>query len=170
MVAREWSSSRINSGRAGREQGCGEYSLRTFLNVKEHILKVALLAALAMLSPLAFSGCAASSTGPASGVPGIGAVPSSDTLAATATVLVTARFNKRPISGVQITLTHKTWPGGKLIAQGKTKLHGSVQLSGNWTNQDLICAGGKYTPSSGAIFEASVCQQPLGARVILDFN
>lgn len=133
-------------------------------------MKVALFVALAMLSPLFFYGCSANSTGAANGAPGIPALPSSDTRPATSTVLVTARFNKRPVSGVEITLTHKSWPGGKLIDRGKTKLHGSVKLSGNWTNQELICAGGKYTSASGAVIEASVCQQPLGARVILDFN
>ncbi len=103
------------------------------------------------------------------GTPGTATTSASDARPATSDVLVTARFNKRPISGVAVTLTRKTWPGGKLIATGKTGLHGSVKLSGNWTSQELICAGGKYMSGSGT-YESSVCEQPLGKRVILDFN
>ncbi|HEV3090525.1 MAG TPA: hypothetical protein VGX91_03675 [Candidatus Cybelea sp.] len=132
-------------------------------------MKIARIAALALLSSVALSGCGGTAVGPTAGASGTVAVSSSDARAATSDVLVTARLNKRPISGVAVTLTLKTWPNGKLIAQGKTRIHGSVKLSGDWTPQELICAGGKYTSSSGTR-EASVCQEPLAKRVILDFN
>ena len=132
-------------------------------------MKVALFVTLALLSPAMLSACSGNSITPASGTSGA-AVSAADARPESSTVVITARLNKRPISGVQVTLTHNSWPNGKLIAKGKTALHGSVKLTGEWTSQELICAGGKYTGASGTAREASVCEQPLGARVILDFN
>lgn len=132
-------------------------------------MRVALFVTLAVLSPVVLSACSGNSITPAAGASGA-TVAASDARPATSTVLVTTRLNKRPISGVQVTLTHNTWPNGKLIAKGKTALHGSVKLSGDWTSQELICAGAKYTATSGTTREASVCEEPLGKRVILDFN
>lgn len=86
----------------------------------------------------------------------------------TRTVDVTALDGGKPVSGLQITLTRNSWPGGKLIAKGKTGLKGHVKLSGNWTNQELICAGGTLH-IQGGIKQVHKCEAPFPAALTLRF-
>jgi hypothetical protein len=67
------------------------------------------------------------------------------------TVDVSAIKGGSPVSGLEISLRRSSWPGGKLIAKGKTGPKGHVKLSGDWTSKDLICVGGTLQTASGTI-------------------
>ncbi len=127
-------------------------------------LRVFLL--VATLSPLFLSACGSPNPGT-----GLASLPAADRMAPSANdVVVTAVFGKTPIPKLEITLTRKSWPGGKLIAKGKTNPKGQVKLSGNWTNQEIVCAGGTYQRRPGSTFQAYVCQSPFPKAVRLEFK
>ena len=80
--------------------------------------------------------------------------------AASNSVEVKAIFGDEPIAGVEVSLTLDTWPDGKLIAKGKTNARGRVTLSGKWTTQDVVCAGGRYERRKGVIIKQWKCPTP----------
>lgn len=98
----------------------------------------------------------------------LAAVPAIRMVEPLASVLVTAVHGNKPIPHLEISLTRKTWPGGKLIAKGATGMRGRVTLSGNWTANEVICAGGKYYTRSGYSVRYK-CQQPFPKNLTLDF-
>jgi len=90
------------------------------------------------------------------------------TVPLTNTVEVTALNGGSPIRSLEVSLTRRSWPGGKLIAKGKTGTMGRVKLSGSWTNQDLLCVGARLQVPSG-FKERSRCEQPFPKAITLKF-
>lgn len=116
------------------------------------------------LSLFAFCACSSATT---TGVP-LSAPASRTALPLANSVVVTATHAGNPIPHLEITLRRNTWPGGRLIAKGSTGPRGRVTLSGNWTAQEVVCAGGKYYTRSGYIVRYK-CQQPFPKNITLDF-
>jgi hypothetical protein len=88
----------------------------------------------------------------------------------TSSVVVKAVYGKSPIKNLLITLTHNSWPHGKLITKGKTDSKGTVMLSGTWTKQDVVCAGGRYHYKPGLTIVDSKCPgPPLPKKVELQY-
>jgi hypothetical protein len=109
-------------------------------------MKLYALAVLAAIPLVSLSACGGggNTTGALAIAPAANAV-----VPAIRTVDVTAIKSGSPISGLEISLTRSSWPGGKLIAKGKTGPKGHVKLSGDWSNQETICVGGKLQVTSG---------------------
>jgi 5-hydroxyisourate hydrolase-like protein (transthyretin family) len=127
-------------------------------------VKLYVLTAFAVLSLVSLCACGGGNT-----TSGITALPAAHAInPLTNSVEVTAVMGGKPISGLTISVTRKDWPGGKLIAKGKTGAKGRVKLSGNWTNQELICAGGRLNTPSG-FKERSSCSQPFPKTITLRF-
>jgi hypothetical protein len=117
----------------------------------------------AAMSSLALSACGGGTT-----TNSLAAMPAIRTVDPLASVLVTAVHGNKPIPHLEISLTRKTWPGGKLITKGATGMRGRVMLSGNWTANEVVCAGGKYYTRSGYTVRYK-CQQPFPKALTLDF-
>ena len=96
-------------------------------------------------------------------------VPLANRVQANAQVEITARRGGLPLANIEITITHEKWPDGKLITKGTTNRQGRVRLSGDWTDQEWICAGGKYTERHHSE-ESSLCLRPFKKTLILYFN
>jgi len=120
------------------------------------------LSAFAALSLVLLSACGGANT-----TTGLAGAPAM-VVPLTKTVVVTALDGGSPIRGLEISLTRNTWPGGKLIAKGKTGPMGRVRLSGNWTNQELICVGGRLHIPSG-YKERHKCELPFPQAITLRF-
>jgi len=127
------------------------------------LVKLHVLAVFAALS-VALSGCGGGSA--TSELPGQSAMNA--TVPLTNTVEVTALNGGSPIRGLEVSLTRRSWPGGQLIAKGKTGAMGRVKLSGSWTNQDLVCVGARLQIPSG-YKERSRCEQPFPKAITLKF-
>lgn len=118
------------------------------------------------LSVLTLSACGSGTTTGA--LPGASALNASVPL--TSKVVVTARkVGGGAIANLEITLRKNSWPGGPLITKGKTGKLGKVTLTGNWSPNETICVGGRYTFGSG-YSESRVCQQPFPPAVTLEFR
>jgi hypothetical protein len=122
------------------------------------------LSAFAALSLVSLSACGGANT-----PTGLAGAPAANVIVPlTKTVVVTALNGGSPVRGLEISLTRNTWPGGKLIAKGKTGPMGRVRLSGNWTNQELICVGGRLHIPSG-YKERHKCELPFPPTIMLRF-
>lgn len=126
-------------------------------------MKLHALAVFAAFSLVSLSGCGGGNT---VGLAGPSAINAAVPL--TKTVQVTALNGGSPIRGLEVSLTRRSWPGGKLIAKGKTGAMGRVRLSGSWTDQDLICVGARLQTPSG-YKERSRCEQPFPKAITLKF-
>jgi 5-hydroxyisourate hydrolase-like protein (transthyretin family) len=127
-------------------------------------VKFLVLAAFAALSLVSLSACGGANT-----ITGLAGVPAANVIVPlTRTVEVTALNGGSPIRGLEISLTRNSWPGGKLIAKGKTGPRGRVRLSGNWTNQEFICVGGRLQIPSG-YKERHKCELPFPQTITLRF-
>jgi hypothetical protein len=121
-----------------------------------------------VLSLIALSACA----GPLGASNGAGAnavVPVASRVHPNAQAEITARKGGLPLPNIEITITHEEWPNGKLITKGTTNRQGRVRLSGDWTDQEWICAGGKYTERHHSE-ESSLCLRPFQRTLVLYFN
>lgn len=124
--------------------------------------------AIVALSLIALSACATplnATNGPNTNA----VVPPANRVQATAQVEITARRGGLPLPNIEITITHEKWPDGKLIAKGTTNRQGRVRLSGDWTHEEWICAGGKYTQGHHSE-ESSLCLRPFPKTLVLYFN
>jgi len=127
-------------------------------------VKFSVLSAFAAISVVLLSACGGAST-----TTGLAGAPDANAIVPlTRSVEVTALNGGSPIRGLEISLTRKTWPGGKLIAKGKTGPRGRVKLSGTWTNQELICVGGRLQIPSG-YKERQKCELPFPPAITLRF-
>jgi predicted lipoprotein len=129
---------------------------------RKTLVKLRVLAVCAALVVVSLSACGSGNT-----PDGLVAAPVANAVVPlTRTVVVTAVYGKKALPNIQVTLTHNTWPDGKLIAKGKTGPQGRVKLSGNWTEKEIICVGGKRSPGN----DSRVCQMPFPAAVTLQFK
>jgi hypothetical protein len=127
-------------------------------------MKLYILVVLAALSSFSLSACGGANT-----TTGLAGAPAANGIAPlTSTVKVTALNGGTPIPGLEISLTRNTWPGGKLVAKGKTGMKGRLKLSGNWSHQELICVGGRIHIPKG-FKERHKCQQPFPQAITLNF-
>lgn len=124
--------------------------------------------AIVAISVVALSACA-SSLGVSSGVGANAVVPVASAVHPDAQVEITARRGGLPLPNIEITITHEKWPNGKLITKGSTNRQGRVRLSGDWTPDEWICAGGKYTERHHSE-ESSLCLRPFQKTLTLYFN
>lgn len=124
--------------------------------------------AIVALASIALSACA-NPLG-ATNAPGANPVtPFANGVQANAQVEITARRGGLPLPNIEITITHEKWPSGKLITKGTTNRQGRLRLSGDWTHDEWICAGGKYTQGHHSE-ESSLCLRPFPKTLVLYFN
>jgi hypothetical protein len=121
-----------------------------------------------VLSLMALSACAGR-LGASNGAGALAVVPVASRMRPDAQVEITARKGGLPLPNIEITITHEKWPNGKLITKGTTNRQGRVRLSGDWTDQEWICAGGKYTEHHHSE-ESSLCLRPFQKTFVLYFN
>jgi len=124
--------------------------------------------AIVVLSSIALSACA-NPLGATNGPGANAVVPVASRVHPDAQVEITARRGGLPLANIEITITHEKWPNGKLITKGATNRQGRVRLSGDWTDQEWICAGGKYTENRHSE-ESSLCLRPFLKTLVLYFN
>jgi hypothetical protein len=124
--------------------------------------------AIVALSSIALSACS-NPLGATNGPGASAVVPVASRVQPDAQVEIMARRGGLPLPNIEITITHEKWPGGKLITKGSTNKQGRVRLSGDWTDQEWICAGGKYTQGHHSE-ESSLCLRPFQRMLTLYFN
>ena len=124
--------------------------------------------AIVALLSIVLSACA-NPLGATNGLGTNAVVPAASNVQPDAQVEITAQRGGLPLANILITITHEKWPNGKLITKGTTNRQGRVRLSGNWTDQEWICAGGKYTQGNHHE-ESSICLRPFQKSITLYFN